>query len=65
MLARLLFEKAPWPWQRRLAERNRCDNLLIRIPTGFGKTLGVLHAWLPGNQPGHRTLWRVGFWMRK
>jgi CRISPR-associated endonuclease/helicase Cas3 len=48
-LAQKLFSAGPWPWQQRLADRKRCDNLLIRIPTGFGKTLGVLHAWLQGH----------------
>ncbi len=41
-----LFPTGPWPWQRELSEQNHCGNQLIRIPTGFGKTLGVLHAWL-------------------
>lgn len=41
-----LFPTAPWPWQRELSAQNHCSNQLIRIPTGFGKTLGVLHAWL-------------------
>ena len=33
------------PWQADLAEV-RISDRLIRIPTGFGKTLGVLCAWL-------------------
>lgn len=36
----------PHPWQRQLAEQSDCQNRLIRIPTGMGKTLGVLNAWL-------------------
>ncbi|MHB0970930.1 MAG: type I-G CRISPR-associated helicase/endonuclease Cas3g [Thermoanaerobaculia bacterium] len=36
----------PRPWQFSLAADARCGNRLIRIPTGFGKTLGVLGAWL-------------------
>lgn len=36
----------PHDWQRRLALRSVCENLLIRIPTGFGKTAGVAIAWL-------------------
>lgn len=37
---------APHPWQCELAALECCENQLIRIPTGFGKTLGVLAAWL-------------------
>ena len=33
------------PWQCELAKPASCGNRLIRIPTGFGKTLGVLSAW--------------------
>ena len=33
------------PWQCELAAAESCGNRLIRIPTGFGKTLGVLSAW--------------------
>jgi CRISPR-associated endonuclease/helicase Cas3 len=36
----------PHPWQAELAACARCTDRLIRIPTGFGKTLGVLAAWL-------------------
>lgn len=37
----------PHPWQSHLAsEQEICSNRLIRVPTGFGKTLGVLAAWL-------------------
>lgn len=32
-------------YQRELAESADCCDRLIRIPTGFGKTLGVLAAW--------------------
>ena len=35
-----------FPWQRELAAPDVCGNRLIRIPTGFGKTLGVLAAWV-------------------
>lgn len=38
--------RAPHAWQAELAAAASCDNRLIRIPTGFGKTLGVLAAWL-------------------
>lgn len=37
---------APHQWQRALASNDVCCDRLIRIPTGFGKTLGVLAAWL-------------------
>jgi CRISPR-associated endonuclease/helicase Cas3 len=36
----------PHPWQAELAQGEDCFDRLIRIPTGFGKTLGVLTAWL-------------------
>jgi len=36
----------PRPWQRSLAARSACDDCLIRIPTGLGKTEGVLATWL-------------------
>ena len=35
----------PYHWQRELVRPTVCGNRLIRIPTGFGKTLGVLAAW--------------------
>jgi CRISPR-associated endonuclease/helicase Cas3 len=35
----------PWPWQTVLADHVECRNQLIRIPTGMGKTSGVLTAW--------------------
>ncbi len=34
------------PWQRQLGDLEACEDRLLRIPTGFGKTLGVLGAWL-------------------
>jgi CRISPR-associated endonuclease/helicase Cas3 len=36
----------PHGWQSDLALEDKCSNRLIRVPTGFGKTLGVLAAWL-------------------
>lgn len=36
----------PHHWQVELASAERCENRLIRVPTGFGKTLGILAAWL-------------------
>lgn len=44
--ARLSQGKCPRDWQAALAGAERIENRLIRIPTGFGKTLGVLGAWL-------------------
>lgn len=35
-----------YEWQKKLGEKVACGNRIIRIPTGFGKTLGVLAAWL-------------------
>ena len=36
----------PRGWQQDLVDQSSCGDRLIRIPTGFGKTLGVLSAWL-------------------
>jgi CRISPR-associated endonuclease/helicase Cas3 len=36
---------APHPWQQVLAAEPTCRDRLIRIPTGLGKTEGVLAAW--------------------
>lgn len=36
----------PHDWQSDLAAHEKCTNRLIRIPTGFGKTLGALTVWL-------------------
>lgn len=36
---------APHPWQAELGSDAACSDRLIRIPTGLGKTLGVLAAW--------------------
>jgi CRISPR-associated endonuclease/helicase Cas3 len=37
---------SPHQWQMELAGQADCSNRLIRIPTGFGKTLGILSSWL-------------------
>ncbi len=34
----------PHPWPTSFASRSKCSNRLIHIPTGMGKTLGVLLA---------------------
>jgi CRISPR-associated endonuclease/helicase Cas3 len=36
---------SPRSWQRQLAQEMSCRDRLIRIPTGLGKTEGVLSAW--------------------
>lgn len=38
--------KAPREWQEALARDEHPRSRVIRIPTGYGKTLGVLAAWL-------------------
>ncbi len=43
--SRLTGHERPRPWQRDLAEAASCRDRLIRIPTGLGKTEGVLAAW--------------------
>jgi len=42
---RSLTGYAPLPWQAELATMASCRDRLIRIPTGLGKTQGVLSAW--------------------
>jgi CRISPR-associated endonuclease/helicase Cas3 len=43
--AALTLHASPHPWQADLAAELTCRNRLIRIPTGLGKTEGVLAAW--------------------
>ena len=52
--------EAPHHWQRELSLASACGNRLIRIPTGFGKTLGVLAAWV-----WHRLCRRDDEWPRR
>ena len=52
--------KRPHHWQRELADSSTCGNRLIRIPTGFGKTLGALAAWA-----WHRVRRRHDDWPRR
>ncbi|MBX3025230.1 Fic family protein [bacterium] len=40
------IEAGSYPWQEELAGEPLSSERLIRIPTGFGKTAGVLSAWL-------------------
>jgi len=48
------------PWQHDLAVEATCGNRLIRVPTGFGKTQGVLAAWL-----WHRLIKADDTWPRR
>lgn len=41
----LTGHESPRAWQAELASEPRCRSRLIRIPTGMGKTEGVLVAW--------------------
>jgi CRISPR-associated endonuclease/helicase Cas3 len=50
----------PHAWQSALAQPDLCGDRLVRIPTGFGKTLGVLGAWLH-----HRVVSRDERWPRR
>ena len=43
--SKLTGHDSPRHWQRELAASTTCRNRLIRIPTGLGKTEGVLAAW--------------------
>lgn len=60
-LSGLPLTAEPHSWQVTLAGSPECTNRLIKIPTGFGKTFGVLAAWLQnrvvlGNQAWPRRL---------
>ncbi|MFW5741325.1 MAG: HD domain-containing protein, partial [Myxococcota bacterium] len=58
------FEKTtsykPHPWQARLGGDTRCSDRLVRIPTGFGKTAGVVGPWL-----FHRVVRSDSVWPRR
>ncbi len=43
--ATLTGHASPRPWQSELAATSTCRDRLVRIPTGLGKTEGVLAAW--------------------
>ena len=47
----------PHAWQRKLAVDAEPKNRLIRIPTGMGKTLGVLATWLHHRVIAQDTTW--------
>lgn len=42
---RVTVHPEPHPWQVRLGAEASCVDRLIRVPTGLGKTHGVLAAW--------------------
>ena len=50
-------ERLPHPWQRALAGPDQPGHRLIRVPTGFGKTIGVLSAWLYHGVTRRETSW--------
>ncbi|MCC6526650.1 MAG: DEAD/DEAH box helicase [Polyangiaceae bacterium] len=52
--------EVPHPWQAALGAESQPTNRLIRIPTGLGKTLGVLLPWIY-----HRVHRRDGSWPRR
>jgi CRISPR-associated endonuclease/helicase Cas3 len=57
---KLTSHHQPHQWQIELASKQVCSNRLIRIPTGFGKTLGILATWL-----WHRVNNRDESWPRR
>lgn len=50
----------PYKWQQDLATPEECGNRLIRIPTGFGKTMGAFAVWA-----WHRVHRRDDAWPRR
>ncbi len=46
IFSELTGHNKPHPWQRTLARENICRNRIIKIPTGLGKTEGVIAAWI-------------------
>lgn len=50
----------PYVWQKDLGNATTCQSRLIRIPTGLGKTLGVLTTWLY-----HRVVRQDDTWPRR
>ncbi len=58
--ARVTGAEAPHPWQAELGEDPSCRERTIRIPTGFGKTAGVVLPWLY-----HRVERADGTWPRR
>lgn len=56
----LTGHQTPHEWQQELAGDGSCRDRLIRVPTGLGKTEGVLAAW-----SYHRILRRDESWPRR
>ena len=50
----------PWDWQQGLAKKHVCGNQTLRVPTGFGKTHGVVGCWL-----WHRVQRNADDWPRR
>ena len=50
----------PYPWQGDLLRDETCPSRLVRIPTGFGKTFGIVGAWAY-----HRAVRRDPAWPRR
>lgn len=50
----------PYPWQQELLAYADCPSRLIRVPTGFGKTLGIVGTWA-----FHRAERRDARWPRR
>jgi CRISPR-associated endonuclease/helicase Cas3 len=48
---------APHAWQTALGNEGRCSDRLLRIPTGFGKTAGVVLTWLYHRVSGRDDAW--------
>ncbi len=57
---RITENATPYPWQVQLGADAACRDRTIRIPTGFGKTAGVVVAWLH-----HRVARQDDAWPRR
>ena len=55
-----IMRAEPYEWQARLGQDPECPDRLIRIPTGFGKTHGILLAWA-----WHRLILQDETWPRR
>ena len=55
-----LTGNTPFPWQEALSVETTCRSRVIRIPTGLGKTQGVLAAW-----SYHRIIRKDDLWPRR
>ena len=57
LIASVTDGSKPHPWQNDLAGDMQVGSRLIRIPTGMGKTLGVLSTWLKHRVIDKNTVW--------